>query len=228
MIKRSRNCLVLNLLLKTFFILFFLGTTSVVFSQPFRAGLSAGLVASQVDGDTYAGYNKSGLYAGGFVSKRISPESKWTVLFELTYIQKGSRKIPHPDKGDYADYKLKLNYAEIPLLAKYDFSISDTLNDKLHFALFGGLAFGRLVKSKEWDAFGLVYGGTPFLKTDISYVLGLSYSFSQHIDFDIRTQYSVFPVRKGGTSTYYPNWTNNFLRLGYYNSMLVFALKYAF
>src|SRR5688572_11278489 len=96
------------------------------FSQQFKAGLLGGIVTSQVDGDTYAGYNKAGLFGGAFVSKRISPESRWTALFEITYIQKGSRKVPHPDRGDYVDYKLKLDYAEVPLLLKYDFSIPDS------------------------------------------------------------------------------------------------------
>ena len=98
---------------------FFPYTSIPLFSQQFKAGALAGIATTQVDGDTYAGYNKAGLLAGGFVTHKFSPESKWSASFEIRYIQKGSRKVPHPDKGDFADYKLKLNYAEVPLLLKY-------------------------------------------------------------------------------------------------------------
>jgi hypothetical protein len=203
--------------------------TGSLFGQQFKAGLLAGVVTSQVDGDTYAGYNKAGLFGGASVSKRFSAESKWSALFEITYIQKGSRKVPHPEKGDYSDYKLKLNYAEVPLLIRYDFAYSDSSGaDRMNFGLLGGVAVGALVSSAEWDAFGQLTGGTPFEKTDISYVLGLSYSLSEHIGFEARTQYSIIPVRKGGTSTYYANWTSNIFKPGYYNNLLVFALHYRF
>jgi len=198
-------------------------------SGQFKAGVLAGIVTSQVDGDTYAGYNKAGLLGGVFVSTKFAPQSKWSAMFEINYIQKGSRKVPRPDKGDYADYKLKLDYVEVPLLLKHDFAIADSAGaNKMNFAVFGGIAVGVLVRSAEWDAFGQLTGGTPFQKTDFSYVLGLSYIISEHISFEAHTRYSLAPVRKGGTSTYYQNWTNKFFKPGYYNNLLVFALRYQF
>ncbi len=216
----KRGCLLL-----VFYLLLF----TFMHAQPFKAGMHAGLVTSQVDGDTYAGYSKAGLYAGAFVSKKLSAESKWTFLFEINYIQKGSRKVPRPDKGDFADYKLKLDYAEVPVLLKYDFILADSSGaNQMNFAVFGGLAAGALVNSEESDAFGVVTGGTPFEKTDFSYVLGLSYFLTEHIGFEARTQYSIVPVRKGGTSSYYANWTFNFFKPGYYNNLIVFSLRYRF
>lgn len=188
-------------------------------AQPFKAGLLAGLATSQVDGDGFAGYNKAGMFAGGFVSKKFSPESKWTGMFEITYIQKGSKKNPI--------YRVKLNYAEVPLLVKYDFIVSDSANgSRTNFGVLGGIAIGTLVKSEESDAFGVLTGGTPFQKVDVSYVLGLSYALTEHIGFEARIEYSLIPVRKGGSSTYYPNWTSNVFKPGYYNNLLVFAFRY--
>jgi hypothetical protein len=205
-------------------------------AQQFKAGLLAGMVTSQVDGDTYAGYNKAGVILGGFVTKKITIQSKWSVFFEITYIQKGSRKIPRVDKGDFADYKLKLDYVEIPLILKYDFSdkyfmglMSDsTTTPKMKFAVFGGFAFGTLINAAEWDALGLINGGTAFQKIDIPIIIGFSYSLSKHIGFDIRTQYSLLPVRKGSTSSYYQNWTYRFFKPGYYNNLIIFSLNYKF
>lgn len=197
------------------------------FPQQFKAGLLAGIVTSQVDGDTYAGYDKAGFSAGGFAAKKFSSESKWSASFEIIYIQKGSRKVPHPERGDYSEYKLNLNYAEVPLLLKYDFSMPDSLSgQRIKFTIEGGIAIGALVYSREQDAFGLVSGGTPFQKADYSALLGLNYFLTEHIGFNIRTAYSIIPVRKGGTSSYYQNWTYKIFKPGYYNNLLVFSVRY--
>ncbi len=211
-------------------------TLSSLSAQQLRVGLTGGLVTSQVDGDTWSGYNKAGLLGGGFVAKRFparsaggSAESKWSVSFEICYILKGSRKNPHPDKGDFTSYKLNLNYAEVPLLLKYDFGIPDSsVNGRLKFSLEGGIAVGALVHSYEEDSYGQLTGGTPFQKSDVSTILGLCYHLSKHIGFNVRTEYSIVPVRKGGTSPYFQNWTYKFLKPGYYNNLLTFSFRYQF
>lgn len=200
-----------------------------LFAQQFKAGLIGGIVTSQVDGDTYAGYDKAGFLAGGFVTKRFSEESNWSASFEITYIQKGSRKNPRPDKGDPTSYKLNLNYAEVPVLLRYDFGIPDSsVSGRIRFSLEGGIAVGALVKSYEEDSFGPSTGGTPFQKTDFSTIFGINYHLNDHIGFNARTEYSILPVRKGGTSSYYQNWTYKFFKPGYYNNLLTFSFRYRF
>jgi len=214
-----------------FFYSVFCLLSSVAVGQRFRAGLLAGVSTSQVDGDTWAGYDKAGMLAGGFVITDFSSTGKWSASFELTYIQKGSRKVPHPDKGDFASYELKLNYAEVPILLRYNFSSVDSLdNNRMKFSLEGGIALGALVFSGEYDANGLIpyNNGVPFQKADYSVIFGLNYFISKHIGFDARTEYSIAPVRKGGTASYYQNWTYKFLRPGFYNNLLVFSLRYQF
>lgn len=196
--------------------------------QQFKAGLLAGISTSQVDGDSYAGYDKAGLTGGAFVSTRFSPASKWSASFELTYIQKGSRKVPHPDKGDYTDYSLKLNYAEVPLLVRYAFSPSDSTGERMKFMLEGGLGFGTLIHSEELLSGAAVPAGTSFQKVDFSLILGINYLLSEHFMLNVRYEYSMMPVRKGATGSYYQNWTNKFLKPGYYNNLLVFSLRYQF
>ncbi|MBI3501065.1 MAG: PorT family protein [Bacteroidetes bacterium] len=201
----------------------------LIFAQQFKVGLLGGISTSQVDGDTYAGYNKAGIYAGGFVSKNISSESKWSAVFEITYIQKGSRKLPHPDKGDFTLYKLNLNYAEVPVLLKYSFTTHDSLGEeKIKFQFEGGIAVATLVQSREEDNVGLVIGGIPFEKKDISYLLGLNYPLGENFSADVRFEYSMLPVRKSATGQYYQNWTYRFLKPGYYNNLILFSLRYQF
>ena len=209
-------------------LLLFLREGAGLFAQQFQAGILSGISTSQVDGDTYAGYNKLGFTAGGFISTKISSKGKWNASFELNYIQKGSRKNPHPDKGDYTSYKLKLNYIEVPILLTYSFTTIDSLggrSQERHFSLEGGLAFAVLVHSEEEDMGGPVFNASSFQKYDYSAIVGLNYFITKHIGFNVRTEYSVSPVRKGGTSSYYYNWTHNFLKPGFYNNLIVFTGK---
>lgn len=210
-------------------IILFLLTAVASYSQRFNSGINLGLVTSQVDGDTYAGFNKLGFTAGGFVSRRFSSESKWSTLFEINFIQKGSKKLPHPDKGDYSFYKLTLNYVEVPILLLYDFRTSDTLLGLSgKFSLEFGLGFATLVHSYEEDTYGIFPGATPFQKLDIPLIAGIRYNLTKNIIFNIRTEYSLLPVRKGGTAVYYQNWTYKFINPGYYNNLLTFLFHYDF
>ncbi len=212
-----------------FLIPLYLYTPTPILAQQFKAGLLGGIVTSQVDGDTYAGYDKAGFLAGGFVSRKPSEESRWTALFEITYIQKGSRKNPRPDKGLYTSYKLNLNYAEVPVLIRYDFGIPDSSEGgRMGFSLEAGIAVGALVGSYEEDSYGASPPGTPFEKADFSSILGLNYHVSKHIAFNARTEYSIVPVRKGAIAQYHQNWTYKILKPGYYNNLVTFSFRYQF
>ncbi|MDZ7742314.1 MAG: outer membrane beta-barrel protein [Bacteroidota bacterium] len=118
--------------------------TSILFSllafataQEFEGGVHLGLVASQVQGDNYGGYNKAGLYLGGYVSYQFSKHG--IVQMELDYIQKGSRKIPGENEID--TYKLNIHYVELPVLYQY------IINEK--FSVEAGLALGVLSAKRK-------------------------------------------------------------------------------
>jgi hypothetical protein len=197
-----------------------------LFAQRFRAGTHAGWVASQVDGDSYAGFNKLGAMFGASISKRISA-GRGTASFEINYIQKGSRKMPNPEKGEYDFYKLQLNYAEVPVLLTYNLFVADTtIGFKNKFLLEGGIAFAALVHAQEENNIGQTMGATPFQKKEASFIFGIKYYLTSRIIFNLRSQYSILPVRKGGTSTYYPNWMFNYLPPGYYNNLINVVVHY--
>ena len=102
-------------------IIFVFTLISIVFQcqaqQRFKAGIKLGLSSSQVDGDTYAGYNKAGIDGGIFVNGKLS--EKWTGQLEMMYIQKGSKHTGNQDKGDYSYYLLQFNYLEVPVLFQF-------------------------------------------------------------------------------------------------------------
>ena len=77
---------------KIIFLNLFLIVGCTGFSQQFGGGLTAGVVGSQVAGDTFSGYNKGGIFAGGFVTLGMGGRS--AMQLELAYFQKGSRENP--------------------------------------------------------------------------------------------------------------------------------------
>lgn len=190
-------------------------------AQRFNAGLLFGLSASQVHGDNLSGFDKMGLVGGGFVKTSIN--EKWDAFFEIIYVQKGSRKIPNPSKGDYLTYDLKLDYAEVPVLVRYTFY--------KQFALEFGPAFGALVRQSEVsNDINLlqVYPEKAFSKTDFTFVTGINYLFQGKFDINIRYTNSYLPVRRFDVPVYYPNWFFNLFNRGFYNNVLTFTARYTF
>ena len=121
--------------LKLFIISLFTFISLAAFSQQFNGGIMAGVVASQVAGDTYQGFDKAGIFAGGFVNYQFTRRS--VVQMELEYFQKGSRHNPDTKANDYREYLFRTNYIELPLL--YQFVISK------HFKVEAGPSAGFLV-----------------------------------------------------------------------------------
>ena len=108
-------------------------------SQQFNGGIAAGVVGSQVAGDTYSGFDKAGIYAGGWVNLPVKERSSWQM--ELDYIQKGSRRNPDPKSPDPTYYIMRLGYTELTFLYQF----------KLHSGLIleGGPAFSFLLHHFE-------------------------------------------------------------------------------
>ena len=100
--------------MRILFFCFFLLLLTQSKAQYFDAGVSFGIVGSQVDGDSYGGYNKLGFAANLWVSRSIS--KKWNATFGIGYIQKGSVKPKNISKNDYSYYKMALQYIEVPIV----------------------------------------------------------------------------------------------------------------
>jgi hypothetical protein len=152
-------------------------------AQIFEGGVHIGLTASQVQGDTYAGYNKAGLYLGGYVAYQFSEHS--AVQFELDYIQKGSREIP--DENETETYKLNIHYVELPVLYKY------LINEK--FSVEGGLALGIFISKTEEYNYEEHISEEEFNRFTASLIVGLYYNINEKWRINIRTNDSIIPIR---------------------------------
>lgn len=182
-------------------------------AQTFQAGLRAGINGSQVHGDTYSGFHKAGFCGGGF--SRFHLQNRLYGQFEILYSQKGSRKIPDPENGDYVDFIIRLNYVEVPLLL--------SLENK-GFIYEGGASLALLINATERVNFVPV--GMPYEKTDVGLVLGIGRKLGEHFNAQFRWTNSILPVRK--FNVYYQNWFFNLFNKGYYNNVIYLNISYTF
>lgn len=175
----------------------------LVFSQGFKAGIRAGIIGSQVDGDTYEGFNKAGLTGGLYVNHKLS--DLFSLQLEMNYIQKGSRK---PVDLNNTYYLMRLNYIEVPLLLQWH--VSPSLD------IFGGPSYSILMNSLEETELG-TYQGPVFTKNEVAIRAGISYKLSEQWKVDGRYGDSISSIRPApsGYSPYLiKGQTNRWLELG--------------
>jgi hypothetical protein len=185
-----------------------------LFPQNFSGGITAGLVGSQVGGDGYKGYNKAGIFAGGWVAYELSQRSSF--MMELTYFQKGSRHNPDYDNGDFDSYIFRTNYIEIPVLYQYKLK---------WFVLEGGPSMGVSAGYYEEANFDVISDDPDYdrpARLTLQANVGVRFVFSQAFSFTMRFNYSTFNIRKD--KNYDNGWSNGVK--GQFNNALVAALYY--
>lgn len=170
---------------RIYFLLLALCLAGFVSAQNYKGGIKLGLVSSQVAGDTYSGFNKAGLNAGGWISLPISRRSE--IQMELAYIQKGSRENPDQEKGRYDTYIMRLEYVEMPFLYRYVY------NQRFNFET--GLGMNFLIHSKETFN-GEELTDNPFKRQNLCFLAGFSVNISDKLKINFRTDNSLFSIRK--------------------------------
>ncbi len=200
-------------------------STLITSAQEFRAGPLLGLPFSQVDGDSFEGYNKVGLNIGAFVSRHITEQ--WDIQLDIAYMQKGSREAPDPEKGKYDDYKIALSYIQFPLVGRYRYK---------QFSGEAGISVGVLLNSEE-EIDGVPIGDipsheiVPFQDTEWATVFGLNYHINDRFWINMRWLYSINRIRipyDGDISIYNPrpHWISR--KPGQYNNNFVVTAYYSF
>jgi hypothetical protein len=179
--------------------------------QSFTSGVRFGMTATQVDGDTYEGFDKAGLLGGLFVERALS--DRFSMRMELDYVQKGSRKPLDKEYNTY--YRMRVNYVEVPLLARFKAGKKLTLQ--------GGPAFGVLVFSQEDDETGILKYSPKFNTYEYSVSVGLAYVLTEKVGFDVRYSCSLAPIRPFDFFYTFAYWDK-----GQFNSVVQLSLQYSF
>ena len=175
-----------------------------VYAQRFQGGIMAGFNVSQIDGDGLSGYNKAGLVGGAYVMTDFT--ERWGAQMEIRYSAKGSAT----PKDDIRNIRIRLQYIEIPLVAKFE--IVD------NFDLEAGLSFGYLFNASRDDGYGYVKYDEIDGNTDLAICVGLGYSFFERLTVNIRYSYSIFPLYANYTGATYESgaYFNNVITFGFY------------
>lgn len=200
-------------------VLFFLNFSKAT-AQPFNAGLIAGATFSQVDGDSYYGFNQLGWTAGAYVNLPVSEH--FALQTELRYSLMGAHSsVKEVTEYNYNQYNLRLHYVEIPVMLRYDFGHFTVYGKSLDFiTLEAGVSLDLRMKATEdvngdfevttsrWNFFSMTGNA------------GIHFALTKHLGLGARFMYSVVPCRFTG----YPGWFTN----QYYNKVIQFNLTYNF
>ncbi len=192
--------------IKCIIILFFLAGAIAATAQEFNGGIYGGVAASQLDGDTYKGFNKLGIVGGAYVNRFIN--KKLAFQLGLRYIEKGSREVTDDHS---VNYKCRLHYIELPVTLRY-FQYK-----KLDFEV--GLSVGYLLKQYE-EIDGYEDPGAPeFNKMELAGLGGLNYALNEKLSVATHFMYSILYVRPH--SVYF-----NSEGKGQHNYLLTLTLAY--
>ncbi len=187
----------------------------------FEGRLTGGFNFAQMAGDSYGGFHKVGLNAGGMVY--VHYKQVFGVSLELLYSQKGVRGGNIKESytvGTYFDkYYVNLDYTEACLMLHFD---------RFFFDYEAGISYGQLVKSSEWAEADVPIVIKPewsyFNSYDINYVAGLSCRLDRHWAVNARYTYSSTPIRP--RERVYPRYSDG--SAGQFNEAFCLRLMYTF
>ncbi len=179
-------------------------------AQEFGASIDAEVVASQIDGDRFGGYNKFGFTVGGSVH-RFFVKNTIGAKMGLRYVRKGS----HSEETEHSQfYMTELHYAELPITAFYRWK---------DFEFEAGLSAGYLLKAKEdTDGYGLREPNYQYRKADVCAIAGVRYNLFGSIWANAQFNYSALAIRK------YHSAQDSYMVSGQHNNLLMFGLCYEF
>ena len=187
-------------------------------AQSFNAGLIVGPTFCQVDGDHYAGFHQLGFTAGAYANLPVA--NHLSVQMELKYSLFGAHSSgKEVSEYYYTPYSLRLHYAEIPLMLRYDLGVFRIAGRPLDFITLeaGVSADVRLRATEDVDTdFQVTTSRWNLLSATAN--AGVHFAFNDHLGLGARFMYSVAPCRFTGN----PGWFYN----QYYNKVIQITLTY--
>lgn len=181
--------------------------SALSYAQDVKFGAKVGLNISNLSGDVEDTKSLIGAHLGGFAE--ISISEKFAIQPELLFSMQGAKSEYSESDVDYSyseESKTKLNYLNVPILAKY------YVAEK--FALLAGPQFGILMSAKEDYEFSETLSGTSdsgsesidakeFYKSlALSFNLGASYSITENFFVDARYNLGLSSIAKDYTDEF--------------------------
>jgi len=197
-----------------------------VSGQIIKGEAIAGINLCQVDGDEAFGFHKIRANVGVGVMIPFGKKGKRDVAIETLFSQRGSSEGPQYNDTSSTgqlltgEYKLHLNYLEIPALVMF--------TDKELITVGAGFSWGRLVGVKEWEHGQRVDSTTlnsgTYSKNDFAILGDIRIRIWQALKINLRYQYSLVKIRTREFSNLAGDtWTRD-----QYNNVITLRLIYVF
>lgn len=189
-------------------------------AQFIKSEAIVGMNLSQVDGDEVYGFHRIGANVGAGVLVPFGKKGRWDASFEALFSQNGAYQSPQYTDSLSYEYKLHLNYAQIPVLVMY--------TDKEFISFGAGFSWGRLVGAKEWEHGQVVDSTTlnsgTYDKNDFCILADIRIRVYKALKFNLRYQYSLTKIRTRQFSDITgQTWTRD-----QFNNVISFRLIYVF
>ncbi|MDR2083637.1 MAG: PorT family protein [Bacteroidales bacterium] len=225
---------------KIILITIFVISSGFLFSQSFDGGLLVGVIASHTTG-TYVGdapgsynngslfnksFSKPGITVGFFTNLFFTPRS--ALDFEISYTQKGSRKIPKSNDtipGQVYETRLNLHYITIPI--HYKFIASNRVT------MFVGPNLGILIGHKHvQDYMDYSYMYDDLSKLDLAIDLGAEIYIIDQLILNLKYSATFFltPIRSYNNSNTwsYGPFNKLFWQKGQCNQLFAISIRWVF
>nr|NQU92359.1 PorT family protein [Bacteroidota bacterium] len=186
----------MKIILRFFVVLFLFAASGEIQAQRVMGAVIGGVNATNVQGDDVYGFKKFGMNVG--VAAIVPVAEKWSFSLETTYSQKGSyhkkggRGMDYSIKHDYNQYKLVLNYLEVPVLFHFE--------DKRYLKAGTGFSYGRLIEVKEWEDGYRVATTTlndgPYDLNDFSWLFDVQVPIYRQLKINARYSFSMIKIRE--------------------------------
>jgi hypothetical protein len=151
----------------------------------FTNSVHGDLTFNQIQGDGYVGYNHVGFQLGFGTMFKVAANHR--VGFEINYAQRGSRQRINLKKFVYNDFKLYLNYVDVPVF--YIFP-----KWGIHFEV--GPVFSYLV-TNTYTTNGIEnYTSTGFNDLELGFLLSANFKISEKLYLKARVNNSITGIFK--------------------------------
>ena len=186
-------------------------------AQSFRGGMLGGVTFSQVNGDGYSGYNQVGGTVGGFVSLPLAKST--SLCMEMKYSLLGAHSSVKEVVEYYMNpFNLRLHYAEVPLMVRYDLSRFRVGNKSLDFiALEAGIGLDFLLGYRDRTA-DSENNNAGWLFFSMTGNVGIHFQIRDHWGVGLRSMNSFTPIRLKENGAWYGG--------NYYNIAIQIVMTY--
>ena len=177
-------------------------------AQSIDGGLTAGAVASQINGDGYGGYHQIGWTAGVFGRIPTNGPSSWQL--EMKYSLFGARSGDEEIKNGMLPMNIRLHYVEMPIMYRYNLGGININGRRFDFiTLEAGLSGDFLIKNSQSADNESGFDNPAWAFFSVTGNIGFQFDFNEQLGINIRSMNSLVPCRwKPNVGSYFQHYFN--------------------